>query len=118
MGLMLARVGHALEGPAFKTALGLSAGLAIGTGVVMADQYAYGSDFTKGQSRPEVINHVVGAGGAAIGIAGMIGTACWAMDYSERHAKPGVMMSAGFGVGAAAGAYLLAPVLRRWNAEH
>jgi hypothetical protein len=115
---MLARVGHALSGPGFKTAVGLPAGLAIGTSVVAADQYAYGADFSTGQDRPETINHVVGAGGAAIGLAGMIGTAFWAMDYSERHAKPGVMMSAGFGVGAAAGAYLLAPVLRRWSAEH
>jgi hypothetical protein len=118
MGLMLARVGHAMSGPGVKTIAGLTAGLALGTGVVMADQYAYGADFSHGQSKPEGINHVVGAGGAAIGLAGMIGTACWAMDYTERHAKPGVMLSAGFGVGAAAGAYLLAPVLRRWSAEH
>lgn len=118
MGLMLARAGHALSGAGFKTAVGLTAGLAVGTGVVAADQYAYGADFSKGQDRPEAINHVIGAGGAGIGLAGMIGTAIWAADYTERRAKPGVMLSAGFGVGAAAGAYLLAPVLRRWSAEN
>ena len=117
MGLMLARVGHAMSGPAVKTVAGLTAGLAVGTGVVMADQYAYGADFGKGQDRPETINHVIGIGGAVGGIIGMISYGCWASDNSVP-AKGGVMLAAGLGVGAAAGAYLVAPVLRRWNAEH
>lgn len=117
MGLMMARVGHALGAPGMRAAYGATAGLALGTGVVMADQYAYGADFSKGQTKPEGVNHVIGIGGAAIGLAGMIGYGMWASDNSLP-AKGGVMMWAGLGVGAAAGAYLLAPVLRRWNAEH
>jgi hypothetical protein len=117
MGLMLARIGHTLSSPGVRALAGFAAGATIATGVVMSDQYAYGTDFSTGQSHPEGINHVIGAGGAAVGLAGMIGYGMWASDNSMP-AKGGVMMYAGFGVGAAAGAYLLAPVLRRWSAEH
>jgi predicted oxidoreductase len=102
MGLLTARIGHVVSSSAPIRLAGYAA--LAGAGVIAAE-YAWGEDFGTRQSTPSWHNHVVAGVGAATGLA------MWM--NSSAAAKPAVIIAGG----AALGAYLVAPMLRRALAE-
>lgn len=112
MGLMVARVGHAMSGTAVRGGLAFAGAAAASTGLVLAGQYAYGDSFSTPQDRPTSWNHAIGGGGAGLGGIGMLGA--W---LAAEEMTPGIALWAAVGAGAATGAYLVAPVLRRLASE-
>ena len=116
-GLALARVGEVLRHPLVMSTAGIAGGTAIAVGATLGSQYAYDDRFNTAQSRPHTSNHVVGIGGGVVGLAGMAGVGMWSSEEATRRAAPGVSAFAGFGIGALAGAYLVAPIWRRMNSE-
>ena len=98
-------------------ATGFLAGAAVSTGATLAVQALGDEPIATVQREVRGVNHVTAgvAGGAALVAAG--GFAIWAQE-NARSAAPGVSALIGASVGAVAGAYLLAPAIRRFTAEH
>ena len=98
-------------------AIGLAAGTAVSTGITLAIQ-AFGDEpLATVQQHKRPSNHWTAGGTAAISLIGAAGFAIHASDYGLPTPKA-VPMLLGASVGAATGAYLLAPAIRRFLAEH
>jgi hypothetical protein len=106
MGLMAARVAQTMARPAMQaTAAGVGVA-AVGTGIVLGTQFGYGDDFSSAPTAPRWQNHGVGGVGALATVGGLA-------DF-KRSYGPKLL---GVGLGAVAGAYLLAPVARQLIAD-
>jgi hypothetical protein len=96
-----------------RSAAGVGIGIALGTALTLGAQAIADRPLARTQQGPEGFNHL-GAGVAGLG--GIItGATIGARAGSAAVAWPLVLGSI---AGAATGAYLLAPSIRRWAAEH
>ena len=96
---------------------GFVGGAALSTGVALAIQSRSEGGLPAVQQRPEFANHM---SFGSVGLAGLTGAGTYGVwaDGSGRSYGPGVSALLGASVGAAAGAYLVAPSIRRWMSEH
>jgi hypothetical protein len=95
------------------TAAGLAGGAAIATATTLGIQRISSGEFATVQQGPTASNWWVGMGGAS---AAGIGAITWANTGGRTAAAALPLLGAA--VGAFTGAYLVAPAIRRWSAEH
>lgn len=115
MGLMLVRAASAFGQPSGRIVMGALGGTAMGTGVIVAGQYADGHDF----SEPTGIPTTWPAGlSATASLAAVVtgGVLSQPGEYGRKAWKGGYGL-AGAGVGLAAATFLVTPVLRRMMAD-
>jgi hypothetical protein len=116
MTLVLARIGSVVSHPASRIAAGFVGASALAAGTVLAAQYGYGEDFTKGSGIPNPISWQFGVPAAAGGAAAITG-AILARPGEFRAAWAHGATLAGAGLGVAAGIFLVAPLAREVMSE-